>query len=265
MITDGYGNVVERSSYDTWGKQRAISWRSNSPAEVLQSAITNRGYTGHEEITEVNLIHMNGRVYDQQLGRFLSADPHIQAPYLVNSFNRYSYVMNNPLKYTDPTGFSWSETISSAWNSICSSVSSFFGGSSSSNSDNGNDPTRQQSDNDHGSSSSEEKSKVKETKARVIDDTEYADYAAGRYVSGNVPGEGELHTLRAREQVRQSLDVNIEKSIQGELPDTEITDTVSTLGVELGGLVAGKAGATAAEGLGIAIKSTETVKLLRLP
>nr|WP_321277961.1 RHS repeat-associated core domain-containing protein [uncultured Vibrio sp.] len=131
MITDGYGNVVERRSYDTWGKQRAISWRSDSPAEVLQSAITNRGYTGHEEITEVNLIHMNGRVYDQQLGRFLSADPHIQAPYLVNSFNRYSYVMNNPLKYTDPTGFFWSEVgeaISSAW----SSVSSFFSGSSSS-------------------------------------------------------------------------------------------------------------------------------------
>ncbi|MCE0494154.1 RHS repeat-associated core domain-containing protein [Vibrio salinus] len=107
MITDGYGNVVERRSYDTWGKQRKVLWRSSSASELIQEVITNRGYTGHEEIKEVGLIHMNGRVYDQELGRFLSADPHIQAPFLVNSFNRYSYVMNNPLKYVDPTGFSW--------------------------------------------------------------------------------------------------------------------------------------------------------------
>jgi hypothetical protein len=47
---------------------------------------------------------MNGRVYDPQIGRFLSADPYIQAPYNTQSYNRYSYVVNNPLKYTDPTG-----------------------------------------------------------------------------------------------------------------------------------------------------------------
>jgi len=56
------------------------------------------------------LIHMNGRVYDQELGRFLSADPFVQSPFMTNSFNRYSYVMNNPLKYTDPTGFIQTET-----------------------------------------------------------------------------------------------------------------------------------------------------------
>ncbi|SHO57816.1 hypothetical protein VQ7734_03586 [Vibrio quintilis] len=44
-------------------------------------------------------------VYDQDLGRFISADPDIQAPFVTNSFNRYAYVWNNPLKYTDPTGF----------------------------------------------------------------------------------------------------------------------------------------------------------------
>ncbi|PTP12687.1 RHS repeat domain-containing protein, partial [Vibrio splendidus] len=105
MITDGYGNIVERRSYDTWGKQRSISWRSDNVTEVIQSAITNRGYTGHEQIEEVGLIHMNGRIYDAELGRFLSADTVIQAPYVTSSFNRYSYVWNNPLKYTDPTGF----------------------------------------------------------------------------------------------------------------------------------------------------------------
>ncbi|WP_141710062.1 RHS repeat domain-containing protein, partial [Vibrio splendidus] len=70
MITDGYGNIVERRSYDTWGKQRSISWRSDNVTEVIQSAITNRGYTGHEQIEEVGLIHMNGRIYDAELGRF---------------------------------------------------------------------------------------------------------------------------------------------------------------------------------------------------
>ncbi|VVM26169.1 hypothetical protein BSPWISOXPB_5790 [uncultured Gammaproteobacteria bacterium] len=47
---------------------------------------------------------MNGRVYDPQIGRFLSADPYIQSPYNTQSYNRYSYTINNPLKYTDPTG-----------------------------------------------------------------------------------------------------------------------------------------------------------------
>lgn len=109
MVTDGYGLVVERRSYDTWGKQRNIVWQNGGAAEVIQEAITNRGYTGHEEIAEVGLIHMNGRVYDQKLGRFLSADPLVQSPYVVNSFNRYSYVLNNPLKYYDPTGFTAEE------------------------------------------------------------------------------------------------------------------------------------------------------------
>jgi hypothetical protein len=50
---------------------------------------------------------MNGRVYDPVLGRFLQADPFVQAPYDLQSYNRYSYVMNNPLGLTDPSGFSW--------------------------------------------------------------------------------------------------------------------------------------------------------------
>ena len=50
-------------------------------------------------------IHMNGRIYDPTIGRFLQADPVIQDPYNTQSLNRYSYVMNNPLSYTDPTGY----------------------------------------------------------------------------------------------------------------------------------------------------------------
>ncbi|NRB81649.1 MAG: RHS repeat-associated core domain-containing protein [Saccharospirillaceae bacterium] len=106
MITDGYGNVVEQRSFDPWGKMRSVIWEDDSVTNIAQQLITNRGFIGHEHIEEVGLIHMNGRVYDQELGRFLSADPVIQARLVTNSFNRYSYVMNNPLKYTDPTGFS---------------------------------------------------------------------------------------------------------------------------------------------------------------
>ncbi|AJR05714.1 type IV secretion protein Rhs [Photobacterium gaetbulicola] len=106
MITDGYGFIVERRSYDPWGKTRNIQWADEDDASTLrQFTLTNRGYTGHEQLPEVGMIHMNGRVYDQELGRFLSADPIIKSPYMTNSFNRYSYVTNNPLKYVDPTGF----------------------------------------------------------------------------------------------------------------------------------------------------------------
>jgi RHS repeat-associated protein len=66
-----------------------------------------RGFTGHEMLDEVGLVHMNGRVYDPMIGRFLQADPIIQEPYLSQSYNRYSYVINNPLSLTDPSGFSW--------------------------------------------------------------------------------------------------------------------------------------------------------------
>ncbi|VVH51526.1 hypothetical protein BPUTSESOX_170, partial [uncultured Gammaproteobacteria bacterium] len=79
-------------------------WRASDPLLPIIPALTNRGFTGHEHIDEMGFIHMNGRVYDPQIGRFLSADPYIQDPYNTQSYNRYSYVINNPLKYTDPTG-----------------------------------------------------------------------------------------------------------------------------------------------------------------
>lgn len=64
----------------------------------------NRGYTGHEHFFEVGLIHMNGRMYDPKLGRFLSPDNFIQDPYNTQSFNRFGYVWNNPLSHIDPDG-----------------------------------------------------------------------------------------------------------------------------------------------------------------
>jgi len=66
---------------------------------------TDRGYTFQEQLDNVGLIHLNGRVYDPGIGRFISADPTIPDPYYSQSFNRYSYVYNNPLNATDSSGF----------------------------------------------------------------------------------------------------------------------------------------------------------------
>jgi RHS repeat-associated protein len=109
LVTDAYANVVDRRSFDAWGKLRNLTWKDSegiaNPLYLTQLPFTNKGYTGHENIQEVGLIHMNGRVYDATLARFLSSDPHIQSGALTQSYNRYSYVMNNSMKYTDPSGY----------------------------------------------------------------------------------------------------------------------------------------------------------------
>jgi len=66
-----------------------------------------RGYTGHEMLDDLGLIHMNGRIYDPLLGRFLSADVVIQAPFNLQGYNRYTYTLNSPLNLTDPSGYVW--------------------------------------------------------------------------------------------------------------------------------------------------------------
>jgi RHS repeat-associated protein len=91
-------------SYDAWGNRRnPATWEtytSNMPA-----FITDRGYTGHEHLDEFFLINMNGRMYDPQTTRFLSPDPVIADPGNPAAFNPYAYVLNNPLRYTDPSGY----------------------------------------------------------------------------------------------------------------------------------------------------------------
>ena len=106
-ITDEGGQLVERLAYDPWGKRRQVDGASD-PTDSLIGWTTERGYTMHEHLDEIGVIHMNGRVYDPLIGRFMSADPFIQSPQDLQSHNRYAYVLNNPLAYTDPSGyFSW--------------------------------------------------------------------------------------------------------------------------------------------------------------
>lgn len=102
-VTDSFGNVIERMDYDPWGLARSVS--TSEKLYGFDAKSTQRGFTGHERIGKLDLVHMKGRVYDPTIGRFLSADPFIQDPSNLQSLNRYSYVWNNPLSATDPSGY----------------------------------------------------------------------------------------------------------------------------------------------------------------
>lgn len=102
-VTNEAGTVITRFRYDPWGKQTLVAG-SNTGIDQ-----TRQGHTGHEML-DGGLTHMNGRLYDPVLARFVSADPHVDNPFDLQSLNRYSYVNNNPLGFTDPSGyFKWSK------------------------------------------------------------------------------------------------------------------------------------------------------------
>ena len=129
-ITDSAGAVLERLSYDSYGKRRsATTWQAGSitAAEI-------RGYTGHEHLDDVGLIHMNGRVYDPSLGRMLSPDPVTQSPENAQNYKRYAYVMNSPMRFVDPSGYQAAPACPAltvectVYNSIAYAVGDFLGG-----------------------------------------------------------------------------------------------------------------------------------------
>ena len=111
-ITDASGNVLVQESFTAFGERRGANWAgSPSSGDWTQFAnTTRRGFTAHEHLDNLNLIHMNGRVYDPGLGRFISADPFIDGSTNTQGYNRYSYVKNNPLRAFDPTGFKGKNT-----------------------------------------------------------------------------------------------------------------------------------------------------------
>ncbi|MEL7298236.1 MAG: RHS repeat-associated core domain-containing protein, partial [Pseudomonadota bacterium] len=107
VFTDESGQVAQTMSFDPWGHRRNGNWQLFAGALLtdFDSSITTRGFTGHEMLDSVGIIHMNGRIYDPRIGRFLQADPFVQDPTNGQSLNRYAYVWNNPLNATDPSGY----------------------------------------------------------------------------------------------------------------------------------------------------------------
>lgn len=91
-LTDTGGALVERSGFDPWGKRTDYTtWNPPAPAAFLLGGsgaggttqavtYTKRGFTGHEQVDDVGIVHMNGRIYDPELGKFMSADPTMQFP-----------------------------------------------------------------------------------------------------------------------------------------------------------------------------------------
>jgi RHS repeat-associated protein len=116
VITDETGAVVERDGYDAWGKRR-FPTGADDPTGSLTSQAT-RGFTGQEELADVGLVHLNGRVYDPLIARMTSADPMVPDPMNGQTWNRYSYVINNPLAFTDPSGY--------CFLGLCGSIDQFF-------------------------------------------------------------------------------------------------------------------------------------------
>jgi RHS repeat-associated protein len=100
VVTDASGNVLERDSYDAWGMRRC----PNATAGCLTGSVTTRGFTAQEEIDSLGLVNLNARVYDPQIGRFMTADSMVPYPLDGQSYNRFSYVENNPLAFIDPSG-----------------------------------------------------------------------------------------------------------------------------------------------------------------
>lgn len=112
-ISDEAGNKLEQRHFDAWGNFTHLQIGNGAiitDKNIIDntSLLIERGYTSHEHFAEVGIIHMNGRLYDPLLRRFLNADENIQDPYNTQNYNKYGYVLNNPLMFNDPSGeFIW--------------------------------------------------------------------------------------------------------------------------------------------------------------
>ncbi|WP_419488553.1 RHS repeat-associated core domain-containing protein [Chryseobacterium bernardetii] len=110
-ISDETGNKLEQRHFDAWGNfthlqigNGVIMTDRTAILNAAKNLIIDRGYTSHEHFMEVGIIHMNGRLYDPLLRRFLNADENIQDPTNTQIYNKYGYAVNNPLMYNDPSG-----------------------------------------------------------------------------------------------------------------------------------------------------------------
>ena len=108
-ITNANKQVIRNLHFDPWGNVKTdTDWRtfdSTTLSGFLAGTIRfSRGFTGHEHYADLKIINMNGRLYDPVIARFFSPDNFVQVPDFTQSYNRYSYCLNNPLQWVDPSG-----------------------------------------------------------------------------------------------------------------------------------------------------------------
>ncbi|WP_423128611.1 RHS repeat-associated core domain-containing protein [Gaoshiqia sp. Z1-71] len=103
-LADSNGSLTQELSFDAWGRLRDPATQTAYAPGAEPALFLGRGYTGHEHLPWFGLVNMNGRLYDPAVGRFLSPDNYVQLPDFSQNLNRYSYCLNNPLKYADPDG-----------------------------------------------------------------------------------------------------------------------------------------------------------------
>ena len=131
-ISDEAGKKLEQRHFDAWGNLTHLQigngsivvGKDNVANFITESGglLIDRGYTSHEHFFDVGIIHMNGRLYDPLLRRFLNADENIQDPTNTQNYNKYGYVMNNPMMYSDPSGEFWTVFIGAIVGSYLSGV-----------------------------------------------------------------------------------------------------------------------------------------------
>ena len=124
IVTDASGTIVGEDRFYPYGETRFTTG----------TMYTDQLFTGQREITGLGIYHYGARFYSPKLGRFLSPDTIVQSYANPQTLNRYSYVLGNPLRYTDPTGHT---VACDPYEGDCEHEDS---GSSNSNTGNNNDP-----------------------------------------------------------------------------------------------------------------------------
>ncbi|QQS32978.1 MAG: RHS repeat-associated core domain-containing protein [Acidobacteriota bacterium] len=106
VVSDQLGAVKDRKDYSAFGEETISAQRQSALGYTAAGDELRKGYTGYEKDNESGLDFAQARYYNSTHGRYTSIDPLTASASIRNpqTFNRYSYVLNSPYKYTDPLG-----------------------------------------------------------------------------------------------------------------------------------------------------------------